>query len=401
MTAGHEQIEGKRLTNRATSAERSAIRLMFDLAQQVETDRKEDLIHLEIGEPDFDTPTHIAETAHEAIREGKTHYTSNAGLPALRTAISDRTHKKHGYNVDPTDEVMVTTGAMEALYLAMASVVDPGDEVIIPTPAWPNYDTQVRLADAKPVEIALPAESGFALKPGRIVDAMSDQTAAVVLGTPSNPTGQVYDQAAVRTVIEAAVEHDAFIVADEVYSDLLYGDYPTGIAGYTDHFERVLTVESCSKTYAMTGWRVGWLAGPADVVDAATKLRESTTACTSSISQHAAIAALTGPHEPVADMKTAFTERRSSVVERVETMAHTACPEPEGAFYAFLDVSSLPGSSLDVAKRLLYDYGVVVTPGVGFGDAGRGYIRLSFANSLERITTGLDRIETMLADEAG
>lgn len=384
-----------RLAYRAASSERSSIRLMFDLAQQ----HNGDLVHLEIGEPDFDTPEHIVSAAGDAAAAGKTHYTANAGLPELRAAIAaDLGH--HGLDVDPETEIVVTSGAMEALLLVALTVVDPGEEVIIPSPAWPNYWTQARLADATPVSVPLSAEEEFALDPERIRGEINENTSAIILTTPSNPTGQVYDQEAVVEVVEIAAACDAYVVADEVYAELVYGDQPTGIAGYVDA-DNVLTVSSCSKTYAMTGWRVGWLAGPEDVIAAMTKLHESTTACAPSVSQHAAIAALEGPRDDVRRMRESFRERRDYMVERIAEIPDISCVEPDGAFYLFVDVSNLEKSSLDIAKRLLYDYGVVTAPGSGFGDAGEGYLRMSFANGMNRLETGLDRFAAFVRDERG
>ncbi|WP_227380392.1 pyridoxal phosphate-dependent aminotransferase [Haladaptatus halobius] len=383
-----------RLSSRATSVERSSIRLMFDLAQESDRD---DLVHLEIGEPDFDTPDHIIAAASDAATAGKTHYTSNAGLLELREAIADDM-AQDGVTVDPRSEILVTTGAMEALHLAMLTVVYPGDDVVVPTPLWPNYRTQVKLADATPVEVPLPPEKGFELDPDPIIDAMSDETAAVVLTSPSNPTGRVYERDAVTDVVKAAVEHDTYVIADEVYKGLVYGDQPTGIAGYVDASDHVLTVSSCSKTYAMTGWRLGWLAGPTAIVEAATKLHESTTACAPSISQHAAIAALTGPQGDVESMHEAFRKRRNYVIDRLDEIPGVSCATPEGAFYAFVDVSSLDASSLEIAKELLYEWGVVTTPGSGFGSVGEGFLRLSFANGLERLEVGLDRFEAFVRE---
>jgi aspartate aminotransferase len=386
-----------RLAQRTGAVERSAIRLMFDLAAELEAEGREDLVHLEIGEPDFDTPRHVIEAAYEAALAGETHYTSNAGIPALREAVAESTRATHGFEVDPDEEVLVTTGAMEALAVGLLTTVDPGEEVVLPAPTWPNYRTQAVLAGATPVEVPLSPADGFALDADRVTEAIGEDTGAVVLTTPSNPTGRVYDRESVRAVVDAAAAHDAFVVADEVYSRLCYGDQPTGVAGYVDHPERVLTVESCSKTYAMTGWRVGWLLGPEDVVGAATMFRESTTACTPSVSQHAAVAALTGPTDEVDAMRTAFAERRDYVVDRIAGIDGLACPTPEGAFYAFLDASALGADSVAMAKDLLYDYGVVTAPGDGFG-APDGYIRLSFANSLDRLEEGLDRLAAFAAD---
>jgi aspartate aminotransferase len=368
---------------------------MFDLAQAT----SKDLVRLEVGEPDFDTPAHVVDAAASAAREGRTHYTSNAGIPALRRAIASTLDRAFSVPAAPED-VLVTTGGMEALHLAVLSTVGPGEELLVPSPGWPNYWTQARLADGVPREVPMPAETGFALDPTPLVEAMGPDTAAVMLCRPSNPTGRVADADAVRAVVEAAADHDAYVVADEVYLALTYDGDSRGVAALVDDADHVLTVGSCSKSHAMTGWRVGWLTGNPAVVDEATKVRESTTACTSSVAQHAALAALTGPQEPFREMYAAFEERRDAVVDRVEGIDGLDCPRPEGAFYAFLDVD-LPGTSLDVAKHLLTEYGVVLAPGGGFGDAGEGRLRLSFANSLDRLHEGFDRIERALADARG
>ena len=379
-------------TARVRSCDHSSIRVMFDLAQS----STKDLVRLEVGEPDFDTPAHVIDAAATAARDGHTHYTSNAGLPALRRAIADLLESRFSV---PThaDDVLVTTGGMEALHLAVLSTVGPGEELLIPSPGWPNYWMQARLADGVPREVPLSPDTGFALDSDRVVDAMSSNTAAVVLCRPSNPTGRVYDADAVRAVVEAAADNDAYVLADEVYLGLTYDGPSTGVAGLVDDADHVLTVGSCSKQYAMTGWRLGWLAGSSPVVDEATKIRESTTACSSSIAQHAALAALTGPQEPVDAMSDAFERRRDYVVDRIAELDGVDCPRPEGAFYAFLDID-LPGSSLDVAKQLLTEYGVVLAPGGGFGDAGEGRLRLSFAASVDRLEEGFDRIERALSD---
>jgi aspartate aminotransferase len=394
MTDASQQSPTLRTADRVDHLDRSKIRVMFDLAEEYDGDP----VRLHVGEPDFDTPEHVLDAADRAAREGETHYTVNQGIPPLREAIADELDRESGVEVAP-EQVTVKTGAMEALSLATLAVAGPGDEVVIPTPAWPNYYNHAAIAGATPVEVPLPADEGFDLDPERVVDAIGDDTAAVILTSPSNPTGRVYDEDAVREVADAAAAHDAYVFADEVYGRLTYDDEFRGMASYVDHPERVLTIGSCSKTYAMTGWRLGWLAGPQPIVDAVTRLGESTTACASSVSQHAALAALTGPQEPVAEMKAAFEERRDYVVDRVADIDGVSCPRPEGAFYAFLDVSELDGGSFDVAERLLDEHGVVTAPGDGFGEAGEGYVRISFANSLERIELGLDRIEEMARAE--
>jgi aspartate aminotransferase len=393
MTDASQQATS-RLTERTGNLERSKIRVMFDLAEEYDGDP----VRLHVGVPDFNTPEHVIAAAEAAARDGETQYTVNRGIPELRAAIADTMARENRVEYAP-EQVTVKTGAMEALSLAILAVAGPGDEIVVPTPAWPNYVNHAQIAGATPVEVPLSADDGFDLDPERVGDAITDDTAAVILTSPSNPTGRIYDEDAVREVVEVAAAHDAYVVADEVYGRLTYDREFRGTASYVDHPECVLTVGSCSKTYAMTGWRLGWLAGPEAVVEAVTSLGESTTACPSSVSQQAALAALTGPQDPVAEMKAAFEERRDYVVERVAEMPVASCPRPDGAFYAFLDVSDLPGESFEIAERLLSEYGVVTAPGDGFGDAGEGYLRLSFANSLDRIEAGLDRIEEMVRAE--
>ena len=378
-------------TERVRRAERSRIRVMYDLAE--ETDRE--LVRLEVGEPDFDTPDRVVDAAAEAARGGATHYTTNAGTPACRRAIRDAMAADYGVEHD-VDEILVTVGGMEALHLATLATVGPGEELLYPGPAWPNYETQAFLADGRGVEVPMPAETGFALDGDRLAARMGPETGAVVLTTPSNPTGRVYDPGEIRTVVEAAADHGAYVVADEVYAGLTYDREPRGIAALTGHPEHVLTVGSCSKTYAMTGWRLGWLAGDRSVIDQATKVRESTTACASSVAQHAAIEALTGPQEPFEEMYDAFRRRRDYVVDRVADIDGLSAPRPEGAFYAFLD-PDVEAESLSFAKYLLTDHGVVLAPGSGFGTAGEGRLRLSFANSMDRLEEGLDRIAAGIA----
>ena len=379
-------------TDRVRSCDRSRIRVMFDLADEAERAGR-DPVRLEVGEPDFDTPEHVTEAAVDAMRSGATHYTSNAGLLELREAIADTLAAEYGVLQDP-DEIVVTTGGMEALHLAVLATVPAGEELLIPSPAWPNYWTQARLADANPVEVPMAAPD-YDLDAGRVIDRMGPDTAAVVVCSPSNPTGRVAEADEVRAIVEAAAEHDAYVISDEVYGALTYDRDPEGVASMTGNPEHVLTVGSCSKAFAMTGWRVGWLAGTSEIVDEATKVRESTTCCAPTMAQHAALAALTGPRDPVDRMYEAFRERRDYVADRLADMDGVTAPRPEGAFYAFLNPDT-DEASLPLAKRLLEEGDVVLAPGDGFGEAGRGQLRLSFANSLERLELGLDRIEATI-----
>jgi aspartate aminotransferase len=377
---------------RTEPVQRSSIREMFDLAQSFDGD---DLVHLEIGEPDFDTPDHVIEAATAAIDDGATQYTSNAGLPALRRAVGADLNGPY----DPESELVITAGAMEALALAVTTLVNPGEEILVPTPAWPNYRTHAAMVDANPVEVPLPAETGFDLDPDRIADTMSDDTAAIILTTPSNPTGRVYAPSDVRAVVRAAVEHDAYVIADEVYRDLSYADRFRETATVTDHTEHVVTIGSCSKTYAMTGWRVGWLAAAESVIEPATKFHESIVACAPTVSQHAALAALDGDRRPAERMYDAFRKRRDYVVDRVEEIPEITCPRPEGAFYAFIDFSELGIGGDELARRLLYEQEVVTAPGTGFGSGFDAHLRISFAAGRDRLAEGFDRIERFVAAE--
>ena len=293
------------VSRRVARIEPQQIRRLFDLANEHDAD---DLVHLELGEPDFPTPDHVVDAAVTAARDGETGYTPNAGIDPLREAVAERLRAR-GVGAD-SDRVVVTTGGVEALYLALLTVTDPGDEVVVPTPAWPNPLSQARLAGAEPIEVPLAPDDGFAFDADRIVDAVGDRTGAVVLTSPSNPTGQVFDVSSMERVVEAAARHDAYVVADELYHELTYDRAQPSLAAVTDHPERVVTVDSCSKTYAMTGWRVGWLSGPEPVTAAVTKIHESTTSCVNAPAQHAAVAALTGSEAPVREMKAAFERRR-------------------------------------------------------------------------------------------
>ena len=378
-------------TARVRRATRSQIRVMFDRAAAADGDP----VRLEVGEPDFDTPAHVVEAAAETARGGATNYTSNAGLPETRRAISDAMADEYGVE-HGVDEIVVTVGGMEALHLATLAVVGPGEELLYPGPAWPNYETQAVLADGRPVEVPLSAADGYALDADRLTERMGPETAAVVLTTPSNPTGRMYDPDAIRAVVAAAADFDAYVIADDVYAALTYDREPRGVAAVSGHPDHVLTVGSCSKTYAMTGWRLGWLAGDRSVLDRVVTIREATTACASSVAQHAAIAALTGPREPFEEMYDAFERRRDYVADRLAAMDGVSAPRPEGAFYAFLE-PDVDAESLPFATYLLEEHGVVLAPGSGFGAAGEGRLRLSFATSMDRLETGLDRLAAGIA----
>lgn len=377
------------LASRATQDTGSEIRIMFERAQALN-----DVVRLEIGEPDFDTPQHVIDAAAEAASKGATHYTSTYGITELRDAIAEKVREDNEVPVE-RDGVIVTNGGIEALALSFLSVVDPGSEVIVPTPEWTNYAAQISLAGGEPVRVPLDPETGFDLDPDRLIESMSDDTDAVVLCRPNNPTGRVYDEDSVRAVVEAAADHEAYVIADEVYERLTYEGNRRSAAALGEP-EWVLSVNSFSKGYAMTGWRLGWLAGPKPVVDAAQIIRQQFSLCSSSVAQQAGLAALTGPQEPFAEMIETYQERRDYALDRIAEIPELECTTPEGAFYLFCDASTIDGTSMEIATSMLEQEGVAVTPGSGFGDAGTNHLRMSYATSLDDLAEGFDRIERYL-----
>lgn len=384
----------RRLAARARESDGSEIRIMFEQARAYDGD----LVRLEIGEPDFDTPSHVVDAAATAARNGETHYTSTYGITPLREGIAERISRENGVEVG-SDGVLVTAGAIEAILVGLLSVAGPGDEVVVLTPGFANYTAQVKLTGAEPVQVPLPPETGFDLDPELVAESITDDTAAVILCRPTNPTGRVYDEGDVRELARIAAAHDAYVLADEVYERLTYEGTNRSVAAIADDPEWVLSVNSFSKSFAMTGWRVGWLAAPEPIIEAAQVVRQGTTLCASSVSQQAALAALDGPQEPFEEMVAAYERRREYVRERIREWPEVDCVRPEGAFYVFLDVRAFDEPPMDLALRLLEEYGVSTTPGTAFGAGGDGYLRLSYATDMECLEAGLDRIERAVRDE--
>lgn len=388
-------VEQMRVASRTRPIQSSKIREMFDLAESLDGD----LVRLEIGIPDFQTPDHVIDAAAAAAKGGATTYTAEAGTIELREAIAEYSSRHFDLELDPMDGVEVTVGGMEAVFLAMLTLAEQDSEVLVPTPAWPNYVMQAHLADATPVEVPLPAERGFEFDADLIIEHMSMDTDLIIVNSPANPTGRVHDIGDIRAVVEAAADYDAYVVADEVYKALTFEGSSESILSLLEYPEHVLHVNSTSKQFAMTGWRLGWLAGSSEVMSTVRKIHPATTSCASSVSQAAALEALTGPQEPFEEMYAAFAERRDFVAARCGELPYVSVAHPEGAFYAFLDVSVLDGSSMEIAERLARGFGVITAPGTGFGAGGEGFIRVSYANSLERLEVGFDRIEEMLRAE--
>ncbi len=383
------------LSNLSKDLGRSPIREMFDEADRLERSG-EDLIRLEVGEPDFDSPEGVMRGAREAMEEGKTHYTSNRGILELREEISNKLEDENGIRKDPESEIIVTAGGMEAIHISMLMTLDVGEEVLIPDPGWPNFPNHVMMAGGKPVRYRLTAENDFQIDLEGLKESINSDTKGILINTPSNPLGVVQEEEALRGVADLAADENLLIYADEAYESLTYGKEHVSIGSFDEVEDRVLTMQSFSKTYAMTGWRVGYVAGPEYIIDQIVKVRESTSSCTSSISQGAALGALRWEEESVERMRKAYMRRRDILMDEIESIPGVSCVKPEGAFYAFPDVSTLSGSSLEIAKDLLYEEGVVSVPGSGFGDTGEGFLRFSYANKDENVREGLERFHSFV-----
>jgi len=366
---------------------RSGIRKIYEMSQGME-----DVVHLEIGEPDFPTPPEILERAFEAARDGETHYTPNAGTYELREAISKAMTTQIGIPYTP-DEIVVTAGASEALMLASLVTLSPNDEVIVPSPHYPNYVPQILISKAVPKEVVLNKKYGFNLTPELLENSITTRTKAVLLNYPHNPTGAMLDTDTLRGIAECIISHNLIVYSDEAYEAIVYHkDGHTSIASIESLKERTIIVRSFSKSYAMTGWRIGFLAAPRVIAEHAAYLHENTSICASSISQKAALAALQSCKGAVQYMREAYKRRRDIVIEEATRLKGVELFEPRGTFFAFLDISGFGLPSRQLAQLLLLTGKVAVVPGDAFGPGGEGFIRVSFAASEDTIREGFKRM---------
>lgn len=378
----------KDISNVAKKVQPSPIRQMFNLA-----DGMEDVVSFTVGEPDFDTPQHIVDAAIDALKNGEHHYTPNAGILPLRTAISEVISHSHGLSYAPDKEIIVTAGGMEALLLTMLTMLNPGDEFILSDPCWTNYSRQVEICSAVPMFVRVNAENGFTFNPDDLERAITPQTKGFLINSPANPTGGIAEKKILQKLAEIAIRHDLYVISDEVYSAIVYEDKKiTSIATIPGMKERTVIINSFSKTYAMTGWRVGYAVGPQHLISQMVKLQENVAACVNSAAQYGALAALTGTQEPLSEMLKTYAERRTYVLDAFSKIKGLTCFIPQGAFYAFVDVSATGMDAETFAKDLLQKARVIVVPGSAFGSYGANFIRLSFATSLENIKQGLQRI---------
>ncbi len=359
-----------------------------------------DVIGFGAGEPDFETPAHIKEAAVRAIEAGFTRYTPVAGIPELLEAVSQKLQKDNGLAYEPRN-IVVANGAKHALCNALAALLNPGDEVVIPAPYWVSYPEMVKINDGVPVVIQTKKENNFCPSPEDLKQALTPKTKAIIINSPGNPTGQVYSKEQLQAIADFAVQHNLFVIADEIYEKLIYGDSEhVSIASLGEEIKkRTVLVNGVSKTYAMTGWRIGYSASTAEIAKIMSSIQSHATSHANSIAQKAAVAALTGPQDCVQEMKEAFDARRKTMVGKIRSIPGLSCIEPQGAFYLFVDVSSTFGrayngrtvnSSDDFAAALLEEKQVAVVPGTGFG--APDYIRLSYALATEQMLKGLERI---------
>ncbi|NEA26939.1 pyridoxal phosphate-dependent aminotransferase [Actinomadura bangladeshensis] len=359
------------------------------------------------GEPDFPTPDYIVEAAVAACRVPRFHkYTPAGGLPELRTAIAEKTERDSGYKVE-ANQVLVTNGGKQAVYEAFAALLDPGDEVLVPTPYWTTYPESIKLAGGVAVDVVADETTGYKVSVEQLEAARTDRTKVLLFVSPSNPTGAVYTRDEIEAIGRWADEHGLWVVTDEIYEHLVYGDaefhsMPVVVPELAD---RTLVLNGVAKTYAMTGWRVGWLIGPADVVKAAQNLQSHATSNVANVSQAAALAAVTGDLAAVAEMRKAFDRRRQTIVRMLNEIPGVVCPEPEGAFYAYPSVKALlgkelrgkrPETSVELASLILEEAEVALVPGEAFGTPG--YFRLSYALGDDDLVEGVSRVAKLLSE---
>lgn len=355
--------------------------------------RMEDVVFFSLGEPDFDTPSQAVEAAVASLRRGETHYTPNAGLPILREAVAENLLTYDGVRYDPDGEIAVTSGGMEGLMLSLLTLIEPGDEVILSDPSYTNYRDQVRIAGGVPVYVPVREEDGFQFDPEALRCAITDKTRVLMLNTPANPTGAVTSAARLAEIAKIAREHDLYVLFDEVYKYLYYGKEPfCSIASLPGMRDRTLVIDSCSKTYAMTGWRVGWIAGPRQIVSCVPKIQENLCSCVPAFVQQGAVCALRTAKEDVLRMNEAYRARRDAITAGINAIDGLSARTPEGAFYLFVNIQKTGLSSEEFALRLLREGRVALSPGSAFGPSGEGFVRISYASSLENIHRGVARI---------
>ncbi len=364
----------------------SGIRRFFDIAATME-----DVISLGIGEPDFTTPPAIVRAGIASLEAGETHYTSNSGILALRVALADHLERLYGVRYDPEQELLITVGVSEALYLALVATVDHGDEVIVPEPCFVSYKPEVLFSGGTPVVVPTGVENGFQVLAEQVEEAITARTKALLVGYPNNPTGAVMTRDRLLEIARLAEKHDLLVISDEIYDRLVYGMKHTCFASLPGMRERTILLGGFSKAYAMTGWRIGYAAAPADLLGAMRKVHQYTIMSAPTTAQFAALEALRNGEEAVQEMRARYDRRRRLIVDGLNSIGLT-CFEPRGAFYAFPSIATTGMSDEEFSERLLMEERVACVPGSAFGACGAGHVRCSYATAYEKIEQALERI---------
>ena len=377
------------ISSRVGHIPESATMKIADIAAKLRSEGQ-DIISFSLGEPDFETPENIKRAAKTALDRGETHYTQGSGIPELREAIAEKLKNDNNLDVSPAD-VLVTTGAKQAIFEAICTLIDEGDEVLLLDPAWVSYSAIVKFAGGKPVMVPVSEQEGYV--PVDLQSHMTRNTKLLILNSPCNPTGAVYGKNVIKAAAEAAEDHGVFVLSDEVYEKIIYGAKHHSIGSLIP--DRTITINGFSKAYAMTGWRLGYATAPAPILQGMLKIQQHSVSNATSFVQRAGVEALRGDQGAVRAMVVEFKKRRDIMINGLRKMG-IECAPPRGAFYAFAKVSQF-GNSVEVTEKLLRDALVAVTPGSAFGPNGEGYVRLSYATSRQNIEDGIDRIEASLA----
>jgi aminotransferase len=377
----------KELSQKVLNIKPSGIRKFFDLVSEMQ-----DVISLGVGEPDFDTPWHIRDEGIFALEKGRTFYTSNAGLKSLRTEISNYIKRTQNINYNPDNEIIVTVGGSEAIDIGVRALVNDGDEVIIPQPSYVSYEPCTILANAKPVIINLKAENDFRLTADELKNAITPKTKILILPFPNNPTGSIMEKSDLEKIADIIIENDIYVMSDEIYSELSYKEKHVSIASLPKMKERTILINGFSKSYAMTGWRLGYACAPKEIIKQMTKIHQFAIMCAPTTSQYAAVEALKNGDEDVAKMRQSYNQRRRFLLNAFKEM-NIQCFEPFGAFYVFPSIKEFGMTSEEFATRLLQEEKVAAIPGTAFGSSGEGHLRISYAYSLENLKKAMERLK--------
>ena len=365
----------------------SGIRKFFDIVSEMD-----DVISLGVGEPDFDTPWHVRKEGIDSLEKGRTFYTSNSGLIELRQEICNYLKRKQNVEYDARKQVIITVGGSEAIDIGIRAMCDPGDEVLIPQPSYVSYEPCAILAGAKPVAINLKAENEFRLTAEELEEHITDKTKVLILPFPNNPTGAIMERKDLEAIAEVIIKHDLFVMSDEIYAELTYKEKHVSIVEIPGMYERTILINGFSKAYAMTGWRLGYACGPQEIIEQMTKIHQFAIMCAPTTSQYAAVKALRDGDDDIAEMRTAYNQRRRFLMHAFKEMG-LECFEPYGAFYVFPCIKEFGITSDEFATRFLEAEKVAVVPGNAFGDSGEGFLRISYAYSLENLKIAMERMK--------